>query len=389
MRLKLKNTPEQVELIKAMGSKNPAVAKEASEAFAAFLGPVVRQVIYQAATAANIYSDAPFDEDDSPSYPLDLYYNEGDNFIQVWSQNMAGGLPTSHVEGLQELKISTYRLDSAVSMSKRYARKARLDVVSKAIERMANEIVVKQDRNAWAIILKALAEATTTPSSLRHLLSSVAEGDAGVSKTFALQDLNEIMERMARINESYAGGTPAAAYSRGITDLYMSPEHVGDIRAFAYNAVGGSTAGNSVTDLPDTVRTDIFRAAGSQEIYGVNIHQMLEFGNTTGGAMKKYTKLFSTFAGATQYPTIDGTTGSDYAFEGADGDDLIVGIDNSKGAFVRPVARGEGGETFTAIPDDQFYAARADKMGWYGFLEEGRVCLDARAIVGMNLRAGD
>ena len=393
MRLKLKNTPEQVELIKAMGSKNPAIAKEASEAFAAFLGPVVRQVINQAATAANIYSDAPFDEDDSPSYPLDLYYNEGDNFIQVWSQNMAGGLPTSHVEGLQELKIATYRLDSAVSMSKRYARKARLDVVSKAIERMANEIVVKQDRNAWAIILKALAEATTSPAagtSLKHFLSSVGEGSsAGFSKTFALQDLNEIMERMARINESYAGGTPAAAYSRGITDLYMSPEKVGDIRAFAYNAVGGSTAGNSVTDLPDTVRTDIFKAAGSQEIYGVNIHQLLEFGNDTSGNGKKYTKLFSTFAGETQYPDINGSTGTDYRFEMGDGDDLIVGIDNSKGAFVRPVARGGDGETFTAIPDDQFYASRADKMGWYGFLEEGRVCLDARAIVGMGLRAGD
>ena len=33
MKLKLKNTPEQVELIKAMGSKNQLVAREASEAF--------------------------------------------------------------------------------------------------------------------------------------------------------------------------------------------------------------------------------------------------------------------------------------------------------------------------------------------------------------------
>ena len=54
MRLKLKNTPEQVELIKAMGSKDPAVAREASEAFAAFLGPVVRQVLMQANTSSAI-----------------------------------------------------------------------------------------------------------------------------------------------------------------------------------------------------------------------------------------------------------------------------------------------------------------------------------------------
>ena len=37
MEIKLKNTPEQVELIKAMGSKSPTVAREATEAVAAFI----------------------------------------------------------------------------------------------------------------------------------------------------------------------------------------------------------------------------------------------------------------------------------------------------------------------------------------------------------------
>ena len=54
MRIKLKNTPEQVELIKALGSKNRLVAAEASEAFAAFLGPVIQRVILQAGTASQI-----------------------------------------------------------------------------------------------------------------------------------------------------------------------------------------------------------------------------------------------------------------------------------------------------------------------------------------------
>ena len=42
MKLTLKNTPEQVELIRAMGSKDNAVAAEASQAFAAFIGPGVQ-----------------------------------------------------------------------------------------------------------------------------------------------------------------------------------------------------------------------------------------------------------------------------------------------------------------------------------------------------------
>tara|TARA_R110000851_G_scaffold328434_2_gene499059 strand:+ start:24639 stop:25778 length:1140 start_codon:yes stop_codon:yes gene_type:complete len=379
MRLKLKNTPEQVELIKAMGSKDPAVAREASEAFAAFLGPVVRQVLMQANTSAGIYTDAPYDEDDNPSYPLDLYYNEGANMVQVWSQSMAGGLPTSHISGLEEMKIATYRLDSAVSMNKRYARKARLDVVSKGVERMANEILVKQDRNAWAVILKALAEASTGGN--QHLLQSQSTAGAtpAVSQ-FTLEDLNDCMQRMARINESYAGGTPAEAYSKGITDLYVSPKVMADIRAFSYTALGGSSAGQAQTDLPDSIRSDIYRAAGAGSIFGVNIHQLLELGPS-----EKYQVLLNTFTGATTYTNIDGGGALP-----VDADDsTIVGIDNSKGAFVRPVARGEGGETFTAVPDDQFYAARMEKLGFYGFLEEGRVCLDSRAIVGINMRDDD
>ena len=379
MRLKLKNTPEQVELIKAMGSKDPAVAREASEAFAAFLGPVVRQVLMQANTSSGIYTDAPYDEDDNPSYPLDLYYNEGANVVQVWSQNMAGGLPTSHVSGLEEMKIATYRLDSAVSMNKRYARKARLDVVSKAVERMANEVLVKQDRNAWAVILKALAEATTDGKT--HLITSQSAAGGGAPAAFSLQDLNDMIRRLARINESYAGGTPAEAYSKGLTDLYVSPQNMADIRAFAYNPVGGPagtaiTTNAGATDLPDQIRSDIYRAAGAGSIYGVNLHQLLELGES-----EKYQTLLSTFTGATTYKNINEAGATAVAAD----DNTIIGIDNSKGAFVRPVARGEGGETFTAVPDDQFYAARMEKMGFYGFLEEGRVCLDARAIVGCNL----
>ena len=225
MNLKLKNTPEQIELVKAMGSKDQVAAREAQEAFAAFLGPVVQEVIKQAGTAGGVYVDAPFDEDDSASFPLDLYYNETDNHVSVWQQGMAGGLPSSHVEGMNELKLQTYRLDSAVSLHRRYARKARLDVISKAIERMGQEVLVKQERNAWAVILKALYEAVSGSTSRNgkaggHVIDSSASG------VFQLDDLNRLMTLMRRINESFAAGTPDLASSRGLTDLYISPEGI-------------------------------------------------------------------------------------------------------------------------------------------------------------------
>ena len=348
MKLKLKNTPEQVELIKAMASRESTVAKEAQEAFAAFIGPVVNKVLMEAATSSAVYTDLAYDEDDSPSIPLDLFQGEGEGLVSVWSQNVAGGLPTSTVEGLSELKVSTYRLDSAVSFLKRYARRGRLDVASKAIERMTNEVLVKQERNAWAVVLKALADSGNTVD-----MGSSAE-------SFTLAKLNTLVKNVKRLNKSYANGTTSSSY--GLTDIFVSPETMSDIRAFAYNPVGTASS----TDLPAGVREEIYRGGGTQEIYGISIHELVEL-----GANQKYTKLFNEFfSGANSF---------------ADSDDLIVGIDLTKDAFVRPIARNaDSGSTFTAMPDDQF-VARSEKIGFYGSLEEGRVCIDSRAVAGIAI----
>lgn len=358
MKLKLKNTPEQIELVKAMGSRDNAVAAEANQAFAAFLGPVVAKVLMQAATASAIYTDLPYDEDDRPSIPLDLWYDGGEGYVTTWSQSVAGGLPTSTVEGFAEMKVATYRLDSAVSFLKRYARRGRLDVVSKAVERMANEVLVKQERNAWAVALKTLAES-----------GNVLEKNV-TNVTFSLDMLNSLMTQVKRINRSYAGGTTTDAY--GLTDLFISPEVKEDIRSFAYQPVSVTTTAdrlpldggaNVLTNLPDGVREDIYRSAGTQEIYGVAIHDLIELG---GG--QKYNSLFKEFyAGNFTAAT----------------DELVIGLDLTKDAFVRPVARqAESGGTFTALPDDQF-VARSEKIGFYGFLEEGRACVDSRAVHGL------
>jgi len=353
MKITLKNTPEQEALVKAMGSSNSVEGREAQEAFAAFLGPVVAQVINQAATAGAVYTDAPYDADDNPSFPLDLYYNESDNYFSVISQNIAGGLPTSQdVFAGQELKIAPYRLDSAVSFLKKYARRGRLDVLAKAVERMAQEVLVKQERNAWAVILKAAADGVTNGD--QHAFGLGAE-------TFQLDHLNQMMTRMRRINSSFAQGTPADGFSRGITDLFISPEVMEDIRAFSYNAVGGATGGTADTDLPNTVRDEIYRAAGAGSLFGVNITEILELGPN-----RKYVNLMETLdPGLMDAPTTS--------------DDIVVGIDASKGAFIRAIAT-QDNSTFTALADDQF-SARSEKLGFYGHLEEGRVCVDTRAVV--------
>jgi hypothetical protein len=263
---------------------------------------------------------------------------------------------------------------------KRYARKSRLDVVSKALERMSQEVLLKQERNAWAVILRALAEAKTKSSigtETKHLIhcggASTGETAGAEVSELKLADFSRLLTRMRRLNESFAQGTPDSVYSNGITDLYVSPEMKEHIRAFAFNPM--NTKG-SVTDipLPDNMREGIYNAAGMQEIYGVNIIELLELGKD-----KKYNALYDSFTTG-----MGNQGGYDVSSFVSAKDEVMVGVDNTKGAFIRAVARqADSGGSFSALPDDQFNLNRADRTGFYGFLEEGRVCIDARALAGM------
>jgi hypothetical protein len=374
MQIKLNNTPEQIELIKAMGSKNPVVAREAMEAVASLLVPVVREVLMTAGSVSRIYRDIEFDEDSDPSIPLDAFYGEGAGYVTVWSQSIAGGLPTSQAEGIKELKFGTYRLDTAFSFNKKYARKNRLDVISKYIERAINELLIKQERNGWAVVLKALAEAKTQTAAGTQLGHIITDGYAS---PFMLNVLNALMVRIKRINESYSGNTPTQPYSNGITDMFVSPEVKAAVRAFSYNPINTSATAATGAEVvrnqyvTDDLRNDIYKNAGMQSIYGVNLIELLEFGKG-----QKYNKLFDGFATASSV--------TNWASGGAT-TEIMVGIDNTRGVFVRPVAiQSESGGTISVLPDGQFdaYGSRVQKAGFYISLEEGRLCLDARAVAG-------
>lgn len=370
MKIKFDKTQEQVELVKAMGSSNKIQALEAQEAFAAFIGPVIQEVLLQAGTAPAIYEDLTYNEDDSPSLPVDLYFNEPEGTFAVWQQTVAGGLPTQQIGGFQEIKISTYPLDSAISFDKRYVRKCNLDVVAKGLERLSNDVLIKQERNAWYVVLKMLADAQT--NGVNHVFRSET------LDTFQIEDVNKALTLMKRLNAAYNGATPVASEVRGLTDLYVSPEIMEQIRGFAYNPVNtklGPVGATSGIPLTDSVRERIFSAGGMADIWGVQLHELLEL-----GVGRKYNVLFDEIAGAKNFTKADGTSSSG-PFNATD--EILIGIDRSRRAFIRALAvNAEDGGSFTLKPDDQFLA-RSGKIGFYGGLEEGRVALEKKAVAGI------
>jgi len=383
MKITLKQTPEQVELVKAMASKNRDVAYEAQTALAEFIGPVLAEVVNTAPTVSNMFTSLQFNSDESPSIPLDLYHDITDeDYIQVWSQSVPGGLPTNQVAPSQsELKFTTYTLDSALSFDKRYASRSRLDVVSKTFTRMAQEVLLKQEKTSATMIMTALANAST--NSEQHVIRSAQAG------RFLLSDLNKLFTKAKRINTAWNGGTPADRRGRGITDIMVSPEIVEEIRGLAYNPVNtkggdGAAAGNAGGIAgTDSMRDAVFNSAGIPEFYGVSIQEYNEM-----GAGQKWNTVFDTAAGASTYAEHYTANGAGRAF-GDDGagnavaEQIIVGVDLSRESMIRAVATdSDSGEEFSLVADDQF-ATRQSKIGYYGSLEEGRMIIDDRVLLGL------
>ena len=357
MKITLKRTEEQVELVKAMASRNREVAYEAQMALAEFIGPVLAEVVNQAPTLSNLFTNFQFNDMDSPSIPLDLYYDvTAPDYVKVYSTSVPGGLPTNTVTPTaSEMKFTTYRLDSAVDFDKRYAAKSRLDVVGKSFTRIAQEILLRQESTSANLILGALFGAET---------NGVAHTQAANGTTLILDDFNKLLTKAKRINTAWTGGTPEGRI-KGITDMIMSPEAVQGLRAMAYNPINTNTgpAGGTGTDgiaATDEMRNAIYQNAGIPEFYGISIMEINEL-----GAGQKFTNVWTGLGGA--------------------GTDLVIGLDRSRESLFRAVALdSETGSEFTLLADDQ-YSIRQQKIGYYGSLEEGRMILDDRVLTGITL----
>ena len=171
------------------------------------------EVLNNAPTVSNLFNSLQFDADDNPSIPLDLYYNISDeDYVKVWSQSHAGGLPSNQVlPTASELKLATYTLDAAVDFDRRYAAKSRMDVVGKTFTRVAQEILLKQERTSATLLMASLAGASIKTSPL---FENKQIFRTAVTDTVLIDDFNKLMTLAKRINTSWIGGTPTTRDSR-------------------------------------------------------------------------------------------------------------------------------------------------------------------------------
>lgn len=381
MKIQFKETPEQLELIAAMGSKDRNKAAAAQFAFANLIAPTLGTIYQQADTTGFLYRDFAYNTDDDPSFPIDLFSDVAEGHFSIWSAPKPGGLPSNHIsQAIDEVKFTTYRLDSAWSINSKYARKMRLPIVAKALQRLVQEVLLKTNYSAWSVLLAALSQATHTigGTSLGHVFAANTAG------TFNMDDFNQLQTYFRRLNSSWVGGTPVGGAGKP-TDMIVSPEMLEKFRAMAYNPINTKAnsagtalgASSAAVTLPEAQRAALYNSGGVPEFYGVNLIELLELGKS-----QDYQTLFAEFIGSTDLPKISTKTASGVQFS-ASTNELALIVDATKDMAYRAIATdSDTGSVFSLEADDQ-YQKRAEKLGWYGGIEEGRVVTDTRFIAAL------
>ena len=148
----------------------------------------------------------------------------------------------------------------------------------------------------------------------------------------------------------------------------------------AYNPINTIDADGSATGdtdgqvAADALRMELFSAGGLPSFYGINIMEINQL-----GVDQSFNKLFAVVAAAEGSITGGGGTGS----FSQSADEILIGIDRTKDALIRPTVIGEGlSDDLQILVDDQF-SVRQNKIGYYGKVEEGRICIDDRALIGL------
>ena len=374
LKIDIKRTPEQIAIARQLGSNNKTESLAAAEAIAAVVSQPLLEVIQQAPVFSNFYARQTYGPDEAPTIPLTpLFDTKQPGYFLVWSQTMPGGLATQQMQGANDLVVQVHSMDGSASLDKKYmrAQQPRINEISSALTRLANEVLLKENRDATNVLMGALANSYIDGNSANTATSNYQIFRSATAGVFQLDDFNTIMTKYRRIVPSWVGGTPIGARA-GITDLCGSPEWMGQIRSIAYQPQNTRAVPNTdestVLSAPESVREKIFESAGLPNLFNVDLHEFNEL-----GVNQIYNNVFATYATGTYV----GNGGVGSATFSSTTEQVVVGLNLDWFDLVSLTQTDLAGSEWALSADDQF-PNRADKIGWWGKLSQGYTSVDNR-----------
>jgi len=317
-------------LLVQSGSHDKEVSIAAVHDIAKAVELPLRKGILSGDILGNIFEVIPLKANATPEFPLDFLAPGTEKDFVAYSIPNHGYIPQRHVQG-DYVMVPTYDIGSSIDWNLKYARDARWDIVGRAMEVLQGSFTKKLNDDGWHTIITAAAD--------RNVV--VLDSDAAAGQF--TKRLVSLMKIVMRRN----GGGNSTSQNRGaLTDLFVSPEAMEDIRNW------------NVDQVDEFTRRQIFLTDGENalnRIFGVNLGDLDELGEG-----QEYELFYEDELGGS-------LPGGDV--------ELVVGLDLRKtDAFVMPVR-----EEVTIFEDDTLHRAR--RAGLYGWGEQGFAVLDNRRVL--------
>lgn len=322
---------EFISLLKKTGNNDQNVAYAAQREFAKALELPLRKGVLVGNILGDIFETINVEPGASTEYPLDLISPGLEGEHVAYTNPGHGRVPERAVES-DYVTIPTYSITSSVDYLLRFAREARWDVAARAIEVMEAGFVKKMNDDGWHTILAAGVD--------RNILVYDGDATAGLFSKRLVSLLQTTMRRNA-------GGNTGSSNRGRLTDLYVSPEALEDVRNWGLDQVD------------EVTRREIYTAseggAPITRIFGVNLHDLDELGEG-----QEYQTFFE-----------DGLGGTPEASDL----ELVIGLDQSSSdSFVMPMK-----QNLEVFEDPALH--RQQRAGYYGFAELGFGVLDNRRVI--------
>lgn len=327
--MKKKPTPAMNELLIKSGSKKREEALAAQYQLAVALANPLRDGVMPGDTLDGIFEKVTLGPGVAPEFPLSFLAPGSEKDYVAYTIPNHGMLPYKNIEG-DYVMVPTYDIGNTIDWNAKYARDARWDIVGKALRVMEAGVTKKISDDGWHTILAAGVD------------RNVIVYDSAAAAGQFTKRLVSLMKTVMRRN----GGGNSTSINRGkLTDLYVSPEAMEDIRDWG------------VDQVDEMTRREIYTAPDGSvsRIFQVNLHDMDELGEG-----QEYQGFYLNQLGAAL---------------GTSDVELVVGLDlSSQDSFYMPVR-----EELQVFPDETMH--RQKRAGYYCWMELGFAVLDGRRVL--------
>jgi hypothetical protein len=323
-------TPEMKQLLASAGSMNPKIAIPAMEGFAKALTLPLRQGLLSGDIVTDIFGVVEFTPGIPTEFPMDFLPPGTQKDFNAFTIPKHGRIPEKNVEG-DYVMVPTYYVGNSIDWLLKYSQFARWDIVARAMQVFEAGFVKKTNDDGWHTLLTAALD--------RNIVVFDADSGSG-------QFTKRLISLMKVIMRRNGGGNSTTPNRARLTDLYLSPESVEDMRNWGVDIVDEFT------------RREIFTAddGSFMRIFNVNLHDIDELGEG-----QEYQLFYQNTLGGNLAP-------NDL--------ELVLGLDLAHNdAFVSPTYQ-PGVEVF-----EDATLHRQQRHGIYGWKNQGFGILDNRRII--------